>query len=287
MGAKGLLIDVTQCVGCGACHSACAAEHGNPETPMETWNHQSWTAVLDKGALENGDRIFVRKICMHCEQPACASVCPVAALHKTPEGPVSYRAERCMGCRYCMVACPFGVPKYEWDKPVPLVRKCILCDHRLAKGEPTACSEACPTGATLFGEREEMLREARKRVDAAPETYDMQIFGEREVGGTSVFFLAPKGHGFASLGFPTNAGIEPLPELTFRVLSKIPTFAITAGTALFGIFWIINRRMTLAEEDVSWASRGEDVAGPGAVRRDGAGEDGAGAVAVRKDGVKA
>ena len=161
------------------------------------------------------------------------------------------------------------MPKYEWEKPVPLVRKCILCDHRLAKGDPTACSEACPTGATLFGDREEMLREARKRVDAAPDTYEMQIFGEREAGGTSVFFLSPKGHSLASLGFPTNSGTEPLPELTYQVLSKIPTFAITAGTALFGIYWIINRRMTLSEEDVSWASKGEPVVAPGVVRKEG------------------
>jgi formate dehydrogenase iron-sulfur subunit len=262
--AKGLLIDVTQCVGCGACHAACASEHGNPDTPMETWNDRSWTAVLDKG-----DGVFVRKICMHCEQPACASVCPVAALHKTPAGPVSYRAERCMGCRYCMVACPFGVPKYEWEKPIPLVRKCILCDHRLAKGEPTACSEACPTGATKFGDREEMLTEARTRMESSPDTYEMHVFGEREAGGTSVFFLAPKGRSFASLGFPTNSGTEPLPELTFRVLSKIPTFAITAGTALFGIYWIINRRMTLAEEDVAWTSRGDVAAGAMVARKEG------------------
>ena len=139
----------------------------------------------------------------------------------------------------------------------------------------------------VFGDREEMLREAHMRVAAAPNTYEVHIFGEHEAAGTYVFFLAPKGHSFASLGFPASTGIEPLPELTFRVLSRIPTFAITAGTAILGIFWVINRRMTLAEDDVSWVSRGEDVAGPVVVRRDGVGEGVAGSVAAGKDGVEA
>jgi formate dehydrogenase iron-sulfur subunit len=245
MGAKGMLIDITKCVGCGQCHDACAQANGNPQTPMETYSCESWTAVLDKG-----NDVYVRKQCMHCQVPACASACPVAALHKTAEGPVTYRQERCMGCRYCMVACPFGVPTYEWNKTVPLVRKCILCADRLAQGKPTACSEACPTGATQFGDREALLEEARSRIRQNPDSYVQAIFGEREVGGTSNLFLAPKD--FASLGFPGSLGETELPQLTFRVLSKIPTFATVAGTGLFGLFWIINRRMTLAHEDVTW-----------------------------------
>jgi formate dehydrogenase iron-sulfur subunit len=247
MSAKGLLIDITKCIGCGACHDACAEANGNPQTPAETWNHESWVCVRDAG----GD-VYVRRQCMHCDEPACASVCPVAALHKTEEGPVAYRAERCMGCRYCMVACPFGVPKYEWEKPTPLVRKCILCEPRLREGKPTACSEACPTGATRFGEREELLQEARALLLESPGTYEPHIFGEREVGGTCVLYLAPKGFDFEAIGLTVKAGQEPMPELTYRVLSKIPTFAEVTGTALLGLFWIINRRMTLAQEDVTW-----------------------------------
>jgi formate dehydrogenase iron-sulfur subunit len=246
MGAKGMLIDITKCVGCGQCHDACAEANGNPQTPMDTYSFESWTAVFDKG-----NDTYVRKLCMHCLEPACASACPVAALHKTEEGPVGYRADRCMGCRYCMVACPYGVPTYEWDKTIPLVRKCILCDKRLAQGMPTACSEACPTGATQFGERAELLQEARRRQQESPDTYFPHILGEREAGGASVLFLAPKS--FGELGFPTNLGEEAYPQLTFRVLSKIPTFAAVAGTGLFGLFWIINRRMTLAHEDTTWS----------------------------------
>jgi formate dehydrogenase iron-sulfur subunit len=184
---------------------------------------------------------------MHCEEPACASVCPVAALRKTAEGPVIYDESRCMGCRYCMVACPFGIPKYEWDEKVPLVRKCIMCHERQAQGQIPACAEACPIEATKFGEREELLAEARQRIAESPDTYVDHIYGEHEVGVTSVLFLAPKE--FASLGFPSNLGEAPLPELTYKVLSKIPNFAMVGGTFLFGIYWIVNRRMTLAAED--------------------------------------
>jgi len=247
MSAKGLLIDITRCIGCGACHDACAAEHGHPATPADTWNHESWVAVQDFG-----NETYVRRQCMHCEEPACASVCPVAALHKTEEGPVAYRAERCMGCRYCMVACPFGVPKYEWDKAAPLVRKCVLCEERLAEGRPTACSEACPAEATVFGERDELLREARSRIETSPDIYEPRVFGETEVGGTSVLYLGPKGFPFDRLGSLAGAGDRPLPERTPQVLSKIPMFAATTGTTLFGLFWLINRRMTVAHEEAGW-----------------------------------
>jgi formate dehydrogenase iron-sulfur subunit len=244
MGAKGTLIDITRCVGCGQCHDACAEANGNPQTPPETLSDQSYTAVLDKG-----NDIYVRKMCMHCDEPSCASVCPVAALKKTKEGPVVYDAGRCMGCRYCMVACPFEIPKYEWKSRVPRVRKCIMCAERLKEGKNTACSDACPTGATQFGDREELLAEARKRIAESPDTYFPHIYGEREVGGTSVLFLAPKD--FAALGFPPRIPTEPMPELTYRVLSKIPNFALTGGVGLFGVYWIINRRMTLAREDAA------------------------------------
>ncbi len=260
MSAKGLLIDITKCVGCGACHDACATANGNPETPADEWSDKSWTAVVDKG-----NDTYVRKLCMHCEEPACASVCPVAALHKTPEGPVVYEADRCMGCRYCMMACPFEVPKYQWTSRTPLVRKCIMCAGRQKEGKIPACAEACPAGATTFGDREALLEEARTRIRENPGTYVDHVYGEKEVGGTSTLFLAPRS--FASLGFPVNLDGTPLPELTFRVLEKIPNFAVTGGTALFGIYWIINRRMTLAHEDVAERPAGKGRADGGEVSR--------------------
>jgi formate dehydrogenase iron-sulfur subunit len=185
---------------------------------------------------------------MHCQKPSCESVCPVGALEKTDEGPVVYHEERCIGCRYCMVACPFGIPKYEWDKTLPRVQKCILCAPRLAEGEIPACAEICPTEATVFGEREELLREAHRRLLDNPDAYVGRVYGEHEVGGTSVLFLADVN--YAQLGFPTALSDEPLPELTWRALRLVPNVVSLGGAFLFGLWWIINRRMDAQREAV-------------------------------------
>src|SRR5512140_1585048 len=162
---KGLLIDITKCIGCGACREACREKNGLPESTDTDLSERTFTVIKTKGGIN------YRKLCMHCVDPACASACPVGALKKTSHGPVTYDADRCMGCRYCMVACPFGVPRYEWSKALPLVRKCIFCPDRVSKGQPSACAEACPTGATQFGERDELIREAHKRIAAEPGKY--------------------------------------------------------------------------------------------------------------------
>ena len=167
-------------------------------------------------------------------------MCPVGALEKTPAGPVVYDATRCIGCRYCIMACPFGVPKYQWDRAIPVVGKCILCAGRLAQGLPTACASVCPTGATLFGERDALVREARGRIAAAPDAYVDHVYGLTEAGGTSVLMLS--GVPFETLGMTTNLPKQPLPLLTWQVLSKIPSFVVVWGACLFGINWITKRR---------------------------------------------
>jgi len=179
-------------------------------------------------------------LCFHCAEPTCVSVCPVAALQKTAEGPVTYNAERCIGCRYCIMACPFGVPKYQWDQPVPIVGKCILCAGRVAQGQPTACAAVCPTGATLFGERDALLHEARTRIASSPERYVDHVYGVTEAGGTSVLMLSAVP--FAELGMKTDIPRQPLPLLTWQVLSKIPSFVGVWGVLLLGIHWITKRR---------------------------------------------
>src|SRR5690348_623298 len=160
--SKALLYDATMCIGCKQCEQACATQNGLPyDETIAAEPRQSehkFTTVLTKN-----DK-FMRRLCMNCAEPACASVCPVGALKKTAAGPVTYAEEKCMGCRYCMVACPFGVPKYEWSKVLPKVRKCVMCPDRVAAGQATACAEICPTGATKFGERDELIGEAQKRI---------------------------------------------------------------------------------------------------------------------------
>ncbi|MGA7614840.1 MAG: 4Fe-4S dicluster domain-containing protein [Thermoanaerobaculia bacterium] len=240
---RALLYDATLCIGCKQCEEACAQKNSLPydsaiAEETRTSEHK-FTTVLTAG-----DEKFMRKLCMHCEDPSCASVCPVGALYKTAWGPVLYDADKCMGCRYCMVACPFGVPKYEWNAVIPRVRKCIMCPDLTAAGKATSCSDACPTGATISGDRGELLAEARKRIRDNPGQYMNHLFGEREVGGTSVFLLSPIP--FEKFGFKPDYDQEAMPLLTHQALSKIPDITSLGFVLLGGIYWITNRRNDVA-----------------------------------------
>lgn len=242
--SKSILYDATLCIDCKACEEACAKHAGlaydEKVAAQEYTSSHKLTAVLNKG-----DK-YMRRLCQHCNEPACASVCPVAALQKTALGPVIYDEHRCMGCRYCMAACPFGVPKYEWEKALPQIRKCTMCYDRVVRGEQTSCAEACPTGATKFGERDDLLKEARERIDKDPTKYKNHIFGQSEVGGTSVLLLANAGTEFEQYGLRADVVQDPLPMYTFRVLSRIPDFVPIGGVMLGGIWWITHRREEVA-----------------------------------------
>jgi formate dehydrogenase iron-sulfur subunit len=239
MKPQGLLFDMVQCRGCRKCVQACLDAHGLPgeAESVESLSAKALTAMRIE------DDYPVRELCRHCVHPSCASVCPVGALRKTDLGPVVYDASRCIGCRSCIMACPFNVPRYEWHEPVPAVRKCDLCYDRLARGEPTTCAAACPAKATLSGPRDELLAEARRRIRESPDDYYPHIYGETEAGGTSVLFLVP--HAMASLGFD-RLGKEPLPALTWKVLNKIPGIAVCGAAALFAFWWITKRRDEVA-----------------------------------------
>lgn len=242
---RALLVDITRCIGCKACVAACMESHGiagDPDAVRELSAH-ALTALAEHGDL------FVRQLCRHCVEPSCASACPVDALRKTELGPVVYDASRCMGCRYCMQACPFNVPKYEWASPVPAVVKCDFCADRQAKGMPTACAEACPAEATVFGTRSAMLAEAQRRLAENPSAYYPHIYGAEEVGGTSVLFLSPVP--FSELGFPTNVGDQPLPALTAAALGRIPGIVSVGGALLLGVWWITQRRDEVARAEAA------------------------------------
>ncbi|HEX5130922.1 MAG TPA: 4Fe-4S dicluster domain-containing protein [Candidatus Krumholzibacteria bacterium] len=252
---KSMLIDITRCVGCGACTEACLQAH-NLSTNVDDIKE------LSAGALtyvsEHGD-LYVRKLCMHCLEPTCTSVCPVAALKKTPEGPVVYEASRCIGCRYCMQACPFDVPRYEWDKVVPGVAKCDFCATRQAQGLMPACAEACPEAATVFGTREELLAEAHRRLEADPDSYYPHVFGEHEVGGTSMLFLSPVS--FDQLAFPLPLPSEALGKRTWASLSHVPDVVTIGGAMLLAIWWITRRRAEVARVEGPGASNGDHTGG--------------------------
>lgn len=232
--SAGLLLDVTRCVGCQACSAACKEQNNLPLPIEDKTTAYTWTVV------EPRDGRFVRRMCMHCLEPTCVSVCPVGALTKTAAGPVVYDGKKCIGCRYCIMACPFGVPKYQWDRAIPVVGKCVMCADRVRDGLATACATVCPTGATLFGDRDDLVRQARARIAAEPSRYVDHVYGVEEAGGTSVLMLS--GVPFAALGMKTDLPRQPLPLLTWQVLSKVPDFVVVWGAFLFGIRWITKRR---------------------------------------------
>ncbi len=248
---RAILFDDTKCVGCGACMAACREKNGLPETDAPELTDKQFTVVKTIKSKE-GD-VSYRRMCMHCVDPTCASVCPVGALHKTANGPVVYNPDICLGCRYCIQACPFGVPKYEWSALNPRVRKCTFCADRLAQGKINACAEACPTGATLAGDRDELLKEARARLAAEPSKYVQKIYGEHDAGGTSVLVLSSVP--FSQLGLPDNLPADPLPLLTFRVLSKIPPLVGVGGFMLAGLWWLTNRKAEVAQAEAADAAR--------------------------------
>jgi formate dehydrogenase iron-sulfur subunit len=240
--SKALLYDATVCIGCKQCEQACAQKnklrYDDTVAAEPRQSDHKYTVVLNKN-----DK-FMRRLCMNCQEPACASVCPVGALQKTAAGPVTYDENKCMGCRYCMVACPFGVPKYEWSKVLPKVQKCTMCADRVAAGLQTACADICPTGATKFGERDDLIQEAQQRIRDNPGQYVNHIYGLTEVGGTSVLLLSSVP--FEEFGYRTDLSKDPLPILTYRVLSRIPDFVPLGGMLLGGVWWITHRREEVA-----------------------------------------
>ncbi len=223
----GVLVDTTRCIGCRTCEEACAEAHGLPlpedldediEGAVRTTSEKQWTVV--NTYTVDGEDIYVKRQCMHCNQPACASACLVKAMYKTEKGPVIWREDRCMGCRYCMISCPFDVPKLEYNSPVPRIQKCTMCWERQQAGEIPACVENCPEEALTFGKRRDLLEIARQRIYNEPDRYVHHIYGEHEAGGTGYLYLASVP--FEKLGFKTDVGTTPYPELTKEFLYSVP-----------------------------------------------------------------
>jgi formate dehydrogenase iron-sulfur subunit len=240
-----MLNDSTRCIGCRGCQAVCKQVHGLEPTgndprydmPLELNGRNLTLIKLHKGA--DGKATFIKRQCLHCSIPSCVSVCPVSAFHKRDDGVVTYDANKCIGCRYCMVACPFEVPTFEYDKAAPVVRKCDFCkDLRLAEGRKPACAETCPAGAITFGTRGDLLKEARARIANNPDRYSEHIYGEKEIGGTSVLYLAPKGVSFEDLGLHTYGETPPFERTeTFQhsvFKYWIPPVALYGALGLIG-----------------------------------------------------
>jgi formate dehydrogenase beta subunit len=251
----GLLVDVTRCIGCRACVTRCREANGK-DPDVQKYQGALYDAPVDLNAqtltvikrfTEGKDDGFVKTQCMHCAHPACVSVCMLGALHKGAHGVVEYDADRCVGCRYCQVACPFNVPKFEWAKAAPKIVKCELCRHRYPEGKGPACAEVCPRGAVVSGTRGELLAEARRRLAERPEKYLARIYGEGDGGGTNVLYLSPVS--FQAIGLPA-LGPEPAPSLSESIQHGIYQ-GFVAPVALLGALSFVtwrNRRSSGEEE---------------------------------------
>ena len=226
--AVGMLYDATRCIGCKACVVACKEANGLPpdpgagpggvyDAPVDLSDKTKNVIKLYK---EGGRISYMKAQCMHCVDPACASVCMISAFHKGKYGIVEYDPDKCVGCRYCQVACPFNVPKYEWRTAFPKIVKCEMCRHLQAQGKIPACCEVCPREAVIFGKHDRLLSDARGRLQREPARYYPKIYGEQDVGGTQVLYLSAAGIPFEKLGLP-SLGDQPVPELSEKLQHAI------------------------------------------------------------------
>lgn len=275
---KSTLIDITKCIGCRACQVACKQWNEregevtelqdymgfqNPATlSAKTLTLITFHEIPNEQAPGGLNYLFTMRRCLHCLEPACASACPTTALSAQPDGPVRYDANECIGCRYCVWACPWSVPTAEWDSLAPKIQKCTHCADRADQPPPLhrngvaltdaeikqyqenivtpACVKACPADALRFGERKEMLQEAHSRISSHPDKYVDHIYGEKEAGGTSVLYVSPVP--FEKLGFP-DVGEKSFPKYSKAALSAVPPAVLVLGGLLGGAYALFKRRV--------------------------------------------
>lgn len=254
-----VLHDSVRCIGCRKCEEGCykvnKTDLPEPLVPfddlsvLEEQRRATWReyTVVNRYEVPGRKPVFRKQQCNHCKEPACASACFVRALYKTPEGPVLYNPKLCVGCRYCMIACPYYVPAYSYDSALnPLVHKCTLCAPRIKKGLLPGCVEACPKEALIFGKRDDLIKIARKRIMDNPGVYVDKIYGEDEMGGTCWLYLSPVPH--EALNQPKLTK-TPAPELTSGALGFVAMVTAMWPVLLGGAYSISKRRTKTAEEE--------------------------------------
>ena len=262
--AMGVLVDLSRCVGCRSCEAACNKEQKlpAPEKPFNDFSvfdemhhgqkrrtDETRYTIVNRYDIPGREHPLFRKIqCNHCLEPACLTSCFVNAYTKTPEGAVIYDSTVCVGCRTCMVACPFYIPTFRYSSAFkPRIMKCVFCyDTRLTKGLPPACVEACPQEALTFGRRTDLVAAGKQRIRENPGTYVDHLYGEHEAGGTSWMYLSPAP--FEQVGIDTTVPKEPILNYVKDFLSIVP-MVLTIWPALFAGFHLLaTRKDKMAEQ---------------------------------------
>ena len=230
---KGLMITPDLCIACRGCQTACkqwnklpadkTVNRGGYENPPNlTANLYNQIHFIEKPQAVGIQWLFVRRACMHCGEAGCMDICPApGALFRTREGAVGFDKEKCIGCKLCVAACPFDVPRYdENDK----ISKCTLCADRTSNGLPTACSKGCPTGAIMFGTRDDLIAKAR--------TAGYTVYGENDLQGLGVMFALKSDPKEYNLPKPEYKASIMVWDSLIRPLSVIGLGAVAAGALL-------------------------------------------------------
>ena len=266
----GVLVDLTVCIGCRRCEWACKEVNKLPNKPITEYEDRSvfeqkrrthadtFTVVNQFDNSRNSEKpIWVKKQCMHCDEPACASVCFVKAFTKSPEGAVVHNPSVCIGCRYCMAACPFDIPAYQYDDAfTPEVTKCTFCFDRISKeGGVPGCVEICPVEALTFGKRTELLDLAHEKIRNNSGKYVNHVYGEHEVGGTSWLYISPVP--FDEVGFRTDLGTTPIPQYSRGFLSMVSVVLVTWPALCMGFYSFSKRREKLSNTESQNTEEGE------------------------------
>lgn len=253
-GSFGVLHDSTKCIGCRKCEEACNQVNGlaAPEKPFDDLTVLDEKRRTDEAAYTVVNKfkgnVFAKIQCNHCQEPACASSCFVKALYKDKSGAVVYDESLCVGCRYCMMACPFNVPAYTYDDPLsPVVTKCTMCLPRIQEGKLPGCVDICPKEALVFGNRDELVKLARQRIEKHPDRYVDHIYGEHEMGGTAWLYLS--GVPFSEIGMREDLGVVSAPELTAGALGAVPIVVGLWPVLLTGVYAINKRKEKIAKEE--------------------------------------
>ncbi len=252
----GLLYDATLCIGCKSCEVACNEANNTPADTDAEGLHEAPTDlnVFTRNIIKlykpegNSPSSFVKRQCMQCFDPGCAAGCPFEALYKDSDtGVVRWEGSRCIGCRYCTITCPYSVPRFQWRGINPLITKCELCSHRLARGLKPGCTSVCPTGAVIFGPRPALLLEAKRRIKNNPgRYYQDRVYGETDNGGTQCLYLSRVP--FEKLGLP-ELGPEPVPAKQLRWQRRIYEYFALPAALYVGLVAVIRKNLAAHEEE--------------------------------------